>query len=128
LLARKEIMIYLAIENALLYLILVPIAIIFILIIVAFVLRIKKYNQLKKVSEEVVDSFQQKEFLDIYGGQDNIINVNHEMSRITVEVRSVEKVNLEKLQEFGAKGVLVTGNTVKASFGDRAQYIYKLLK
>ncbi|HHU56118.1 MAG TPA: PTS transporter subunit EIIB [Acholeplasmataceae bacterium] len=121
-------MIYLAIENALLYLILVPIAIIFILIIVAFVLRIKKYNQLKKVSEEVVDSFQQKEFLDIYGGQDNIINVNHEMSRITVEVRSVEKVNLEKLQEFGAKGVLVTGNTVKASFGDRAQYIYKLLK
>ena len=49
------------------------------------------------------------------------------MSRVSVAVKDLEKVKTEELKEMGATGVLLVGNVVKCSFGDRAPYIYKLL-
>jgi phosphotransferase system IIB component len=51
-----------------------------------------------------------------------------QMSRISVTVNDLEKVEVEKLKEMGASGILLVDNIVKCSFGDRASYIYNLLK
>lgn len=111
------------------WLLLVPIIIIFALIIVAIVIRIVKYNKLKKAAlNKGADEDQRTLFIEVYGGKDNIVNANYEMSRLTVEVHDLNLVNLNKLKELGASGVLVTGNVVKASFGERAKYICELLK
>lgn len=124
---------FLVSETFLYLLLIIPIALILLLVVVAFVIRIKKYNDLnkkldKKVADLEVDKDQQETFLNAYGGRENIISIKNELSRITVEVRDIEKVDSESLQALGAKGVLVMGNTIKASFGDRASYVYNLIK
>ena len=50
------------------------------------------------------------------------------MSRITVKVLDTEKVNGERLKELGATGVLIVGDLIKASYSDRAKYVYKLME
>lgn len=103
----------------------VPIAI---LIILAIILRIK--NGIKKSSKEPseeIDSEQQAVFLDAFGGKDNFIDAVLERIKVIVKVKDPELIQGEKLQELGAKGVLIVGNEVRCSFGDRAEYVYKTL-
>lgn len=102
---------------------------IFVLLIVAFIIalvkRIKmaaKYKKGSYVNEELKSNL-----LEAYG-IDNIENVEVEMSRLTVTVKDVEKVNADCLKQLGANGVLLVGNKVKCSFGEKAEEIYKLLK
>ena len=38
------------------------------------------------------------------------------------------KLMEEKLKELGAQNVLLIGDEVRSSFGDRAEYVYNLLK
>jgi phosphotransferase system IIB component len=64
----------------------------------------------------------------LFGGEDNIEDVSLQMSRVSVIVKAMDKVKTEELKEMGATGVLLVGNVVKCSFGDRAPYIYKLLE
>ena len=82
----------------------------------------------EKIKKEPVSEFQKEIFFEAYGGEANIIDILREMGRITVSVKDLSLVNGEKLKELGAKGVLLVGSMVKASFGDRAKYIYELLK
>ena len=111
------------------WLLLVPLVLIFGLMIAAIVIRIVKYNKLKKASKpEEIDEEQRQMFIEVYGGLSNILKVNQDMSRLTVEVKDLGKVDVHKLKELGATGVLVTGNIIKASFGERAKYIKELLK
>lgn len=50
------------------------------------------------------------------------------MNRIIVNVKDIELVDAEKIKELGATGVLLAGNTVKCGFGDKAKYVYELMK
>ncbi len=50
------------------------------------------------------------------------------MNRVTVKTSDINKVDGSRLKELGATGVLLVGDLVKASFGDRAKYIYKLME
>ncbi|MDD2258309.1 MAG: hypothetical protein WC278_00225 [Bacilli bacterium] len=116
-----------------LYIILICLIPIFILMIVAIVLTANKKRKEgkireEKIKEEPVSEFQKEVFFEAYGGEDNIIDIKREMGRITVNVVDLSLVNGDKLKELGAKGVLLVGSMVKASFGDRAKYIYELLK
>ena len=107
---------------------LVPIAI---LIVLAFVLRIKNSKLSKsKISNqnEEVDEEQKSIFIEAYGGKENIVSVNIERNKIYVKVNNIDEVNGEKLKELGAENVLLIGDEVRSSFGDRAQNVYKLLK
>jgi len=116
-------------EKLLLWLLLVPIALIFILLIVAVVIRIIKMNKLNKVYKgPIEDNEKQEQFYSFYGGRDNIVSINRELSRITVEVKDIDLLVTDDLKDFGATGVLITGNVVKASFGDRAETIYNAIK
>lgn len=103
----------------------IPIAI---LIILAIILRIKNSTK-SKVGKEVEkgDSEQRDMFLEAYGGLDNYVSASIERAKISVVVKDPELVNGERLQELGAKGVLIVGNEIRASFGERANDVYATL-
>ena len=104
----------------------IPIAI---LLIVAIVLRIVKAKKKGKQKKEKLPNDEQKQvFLEAYGGPDNVSEIEIERNKIKVYTKDIEKVDGNKLQELGATGVLLVGDEVRCSFGDRAEDIYKLLK
>ena len=104
---------------------------IFVLLIVAFIIAIvkriklaKKYKPNKKTG---INDETKKLLLEAFG-ENNIESVSVEMSRLTVEVKDVDLVNPDKIKEAGANGVLLVGNKVKCSFGDKAIEVCNLLK
>jgi phosphotransferase system IIB component len=74
------------------------------------------------------DLEQQKVFYEAYGSLENIKSIRKEARRVIVKVKDLDKVNLEKLTELGATGVLVVADEVRASYSDRADYVYNLIK
>ena len=102
-----------------------PIAV---LIILAIIFRIKNsVKKNKKEDVEVFDSEQRKLFLDAFGGEDNYISVANERIKVIVKVKDPDLIQGEKLKELGANGVLIVGNEVRCSFGDRALYVYNTI-
>lgn len=121
---------FLKIDNQTITLILLAVCIIPIAVLALFAIFKTIKNQKKKnksISDEV-DLEQQEIFYNAYGGSENILEVNLEMNRVTVKVVDIEKVDGEKLKELGATGVLLVGDLVKASYSDRAKYVYKLME
>ena len=103
------------------------------LIILAFILRLKNSTVAREKSKRIiageeVDQEQKLQFEEAYGGKDNIVSLNIERNKLYVKVKSIDEVNGEKLQELGAQHVLLIGDEVRSSFGDRAEYVYNLLK
>jgi PTS system D-glucosamine-specific IIC component len=101
------------------------------LIVYAIVVALRRsskviYERAQEISTSD-DTSQVELFREVYGGVDNIKKVYKERGRISVQVIDIEKVQVEKLKELGANGVLLVGDTVKCSFGDRAPYIYNIL-
>lgn len=104
---------------------------IIILMVYAIIVALRK-NRIKSAEREKEirasdDDSQKKLFIDLFGGADNIESVAVQMSRVSVTVKALDKVKVEELKEMGATGILLVGNVVKCSFGDRAPYIYKIL-
>lgn len=101
-----------------------------ILAIVAFIIAIVKRSKKMKLSKGVKvveESLEGNEFYELFGA-DNIISVDCEMSRLTVEVKDIELVNTAGLQEKGASGVLLVGNKVKCNFKENTEAIANYLK
>lgn len=104
---------------------------IFLLLVIATIIgvtkRIKMASKYKKNNNYVDEGFKNI-LLEAFGKQENIISVEVEMSRLTVTVKDIDLVNPDILKENGANGVLLMGNKVKCSFGEKAEEISKLLK
>ena len=71
-----------------------------ILIVLAFVLRLRnarisKENSKKIIDGEEVDQDQKLEFEMAYGGKDNIVSLNIERNKLYVKVKSVDEVDGE---------------------------------
>ena len=106
----------------------IPIAALIIFAIVRSIVKgVKKHNNSLK-NDPTIDNEQKEAFLLAYGGLDNIDTVTIERQKITVVVKNIEAVQGEELKNLGATGVLLLGNEVRASFSDRAEYVYNLLK
>lgn len=93
---------------------------IFILVMIVFIRTLVKY--FKKVSKHN-KSKTNKKYLDYFGGSDNVISVTKNLSRVTVEVKELELVDLESLKSDNI-GVMITGNIVKCSsqaFADQVE-------
>ena len=96
------------------------------LALVAFIIAIVKRAKVMKkpkisqaeTNNEIVEAF----------GTGNIIDVNMELSRITVKVKDMDIVNAERIKELGASGVLLVGDLVKCSFKENVEDIYQQLK
>ncbi len=65
----------------------------------------------KPLSEEEINAV-----INLFGGNVNIKSVTKEGSRYSFKLNEVEKCNLEKIKEFGATGVFVSGDTIKLIF------------
>ena len=104
---------------------------IFVLLVIATIIgvtkRIKMASKYKK-NNAYVDEGLRNNLIEAFGKQENIIEVEVEMSRLTVTVKDIDLVNPDSLKENGANGVLLMGNKVKCSFGEKAEEICKLLK
>ena len=105
---------------------------IFVLLIVATVIalvkRIKMARKYKKGQQQAEGNEELKKALVDAFGENNIEKVESEMSRLTITVKDIEIVKTDVLKELGANGVLLVGNMVKCSFGDKAEEICNLLK
>ena len=102
---------------------------IFLLAIVAVLIAVvKRVKIAKKYKKGTVVNEELKEIMFEALGKDNIISVSFEMSRLTITVKDIELVNADVLKANGANGVLLVGNMVKCSFGEKAEEIYNLLK
>lgn len=102
------------------------------LILLAIIFRVKASIKNKKNKSENVDSKELEEQFEVFaaalGGNDNYVSSSIERNKITFKVVDSTLVNGEKLKELGASGVLIIGDEVRASFGDRASYVYDVIK
>ena len=62
------------------------------------------------------------------GGNDNVISVNFEHSRLKVELNNPKLVNLEGIQELGATGIFVAGHRLQAFVGNDAERLQEAIK
>jgi len=74
---------------------------------------------LADVKSAVADDFA-KELVLAFGGKSNIKGLDACITRLRVEVESIDKANSEKLKALGAAGVLTVGNNLQAIFGPRS--------
>ena len=58
---------------------------------------------------------------DLFGGDDNIIEIKKELNRVTLTIKDLDLVQVDKLQELKI-GVLIVGNMVKCSSNAFAEY------
>lgn len=128
-------MINLALSNQDIAIILLLVCVIpvLILMVVAIIVAIRKNikqskQRFENVEEQEIDLEQKKLFIEAFGGDDNILEVSKDMSRLNVKVLNIDKVRSEEIKSLGATGVLLVGDTVKASFGDRISYVYKIME
>lgn len=114
----------------LLALCIIPIAVLGIWAIVKSIKTAKSKNASYKenISHEELDYEQRALFYEAFGGESNVLEISTEMNRITFKTVDINKVDGERLKELGATGVLLVGDLVKVSFGDRAKYVYKLME
>jgi len=103
--------------------IVVPIILLtFIAFTIAVVKRAKKIK-----GTNTNNQYNDTELLELFG-TNNIVNVECDMSRVTVEVKDIDLVNTARLQEKGASGVLLVGNKVKCNFKENSEDIANYLK
>ncbi len=93
----------------------VPISILLVIVLIKFIIKNVKRN--KKVNkEEIINKYL------LPFGEDNIISLDTNMRRVNVEVKDINKINIEELKKLGV-GILITGNTVKCSSAEFAMAV-----
>jgi PTS system N-acetylglucosamine-specific IIC component len=58
--------------------------------------------------------------IGVFGGRENIVTLDACVTRLSIEVADLSKVDKPALQKLGAAGVLEVGRTVQAIVGPRA--------
>lgn len=90
---------------------------IFILVMVVFFKMVFKHHKKMRQANRKLNS----NYLEFFG-EDNVLSVSKNLSRVKVEVKDVSLVNLNALKEKGI-GVMITGNTIKCSSQEFADQI-----
>ncbi len=77
--------------------------------------QIDKPKKSKKKNDSAVH------YEEFFGGEENIISIKKELNRVSLTVRDLELVQIDKLQELKI-GVLIVGNTIKCSSSEFVEY------
>ncbi len=96
---------------------------ILIVLIVKFILTVKKQLKINKKLKNVQPSL----YLPIFGGLENIKRVERQLNRILVEVKEISLVNINDLQSLNV-GTQITGNIIKCSSKEMADELEKYKK
>lgn len=91
-------------------LIVIAVALIVICILLIFVFG-KKKNPKIKIDDAFIDNL-----ISLYGGKENIKDINIDNARLKVLVSDLDLVNLDGLKANSEAGVFVTGSTIKTLF------------
>lgn len=100
--------------------ILIPVLILTLVVLIKFIIKNVKKSKAYKNS----NSF---DYEELFGGKDNIINVNVNMTRVNLEVKDVDKVKIDTLKTLGI-GVLIAGSTIKCSSEQLAKEVSSKIK
>ena len=65
--------------------------------------------------------------IDYFGGKDNIVSSDYNLSRFVVTLRDVNKVNKEAIQKLGAKGIVEIDNQLKIILGNNSKQLKKYI-
>ena len=95
------------------------IIIIFILILIAAVI--------VKISKRDFN-IEANKLITYFGGKDNIISSECNMSRFKVTLKNVNLANKDAIQKLGAKGVVEIDNQLKIVFGKDARQLKKYIE
>jgi hypothetical protein len=96
----------------------IPIAILIIVVLIKMAVKKLKKKTGKPVTNDIIDMF---------GGTDNILSVKRDLTRVTVELKNLEAVDLDRLQALNV-GTLIVGNTIKCSSEEIAEVLMPLIK
>jgi len=91
-------------------------AIILVLVIIAFAITKSKKSDFKIEVNKLIDNL---------GGRDNIINYEVNKSRFVVTLNDISLVNKEAIQKMGAQGMVEIDNQLKIILGDGANQLKK---
>lgn len=69
-----------------------------------------------------------KELITAFGGKENIFSIDACLTRLRVEVINLSLVNVDKIQQLGAIGVITVGHEVQAIFGKNSDNLRKDLE
>ena len=94
-----------------------------ILLILFFNLRKRKKTLIKEEVTPLVDETAYFAF----GGKDNIISTETNMSRFKVTLKDVSKANKEGIQKLGAKGIVEIDNQLKIILGSNSKQLKKYI-
>ncbi|MEH6463614.1 MAG: PTS glucose transporter subunit IIBC [Shewanella psychromarinicola] len=75
--------------------------------------------ELELVSSEGTE--RARNFIEAFGGPENLVNVDSCITRLRMDVRDTSKVDQARLKQLGASGVLISGNAVQAIVGTIAE-------
>lgn len=87
----------------------IPIVVLSIVVIIKKIIKIFK----KQKKNKPKTSLSKDKFLSLFG-KENIISVDKIMTRIIVEVKDLDLVNIEELKKLNI-GILINGNVIKCS-------------
>lgn len=66
--------------------------------------------------------------INALGGADNILDLNACLTRLRISVKKPELVDKLRLEQLGAKGVVVVGNGIQVVYGTKAESLRRLLQ
>ncbi len=89
--------------------------------------REEKTVNLVDVKAQVADDYA-RELVLAFGGRSNISGLDACITRLRVEVASIDKADPDKLKALGAAGVVVVGNNMQAIFGPRSENLMTDMK
>lgn len=97
----------------------IPILVLSVIVLIKIII---KRSHLKSVSVSKTN-----ELLPIFGGQENILSVKRDLTRVSIEVKDLEVVDMEKLKGLNV-GTLIVGNTIKCSSEEIAKAFESYIK
>lgn len=111
--------------NIPLIIILASLGVIIILALIFLLIKFKGKNKQPKIK---IDEEFMNNIIQFYGDKDNIANVSTDNGRLKVEVKDLDKVDLNNLKSLSTNGVFVTGNIIKTLFRHDSDVIMKEIK
>ncbi|MEG0284117.1 MAG: PTS transporter subunit EIIB [Erysipelotrichales bacterium] len=97
------------------------------LVIISIILSVI-FNRKGKGLQENGLPFALEILLENLGGIENIESVDSSRSKVSFKLKDNEKINIEKINELGASGIVETSSGVSLIFGDISQTICDLVK
>jgi PTS system N-acetylglucosamine-specific IIC component len=96
-----------------------------------YIIKIFKYNIFAETKEEkeLQEGSEALAFIEALGGKDNIISTDACITRLRMEVKASEHLDVEAFKKLGAKGVIKPNSTtIQVVLGTKAENVAEIIK